>query len=328
MLNKKFLMALNLFNHSAFLLIFAIITGALLGVASPDLGNKVSSYIDPTILLLIFLLLFEVPLKGIFKGATNIRFIAIAWIVNFLVIPVIGFTISSLFLSGEALFYTGLVIYFMASCTDWYLGFTRLAKGNVELGAALLPINMITQLILFPVYLLIFDTMATSKVDLNVLFEWFLQPLIAAAILRIFCGQFINKLLHLCDVAIPLVLAVLVCLIFMSNINPLLAHLSVVPLLLLAIFSFFTITYALGEIIAKGAKLAYPEHCLFTFTTGARNAPLMLGLTTIAIPEQPLIYATITIGMLIEFPHLITLKAILLKRQKTKSACQPSNLKC
>ena len=171
MLNKKLLIAINLFNHSAFLLTLAIITGALLGVTSPDLGNTASSYIDPTILLLIFLLLFEVPLKGIFKGAKNIRFIAIAWIVNFFAIPLIGFAISSIFLSGEALFYTGLVIYFMAPCTDWYLGFTRLAKGNVELGAALLPINMITQLILFPIYLLMFDTVATSKVDLNVLFE-------------------------------------------------------------------------------------------------------------------------------------------------------------
>ena len=40
----------------------------------------------------------------------------------------------------------------------------------------------------------------------------------------------------------------------------------------------------------------------------------MLGLAMVVLPNQPLIYVTITIGMLIEFPHLIALKALLLKR--------------
>ena len=103
-----------------------------------------------------------------------------------MVIPLVGFAIASLFLSGQALFYTGLVIYFMAPCTDWYLGCTRLAKGNVELGAALLPINMVSQLILFPVYLLMFDTVVQYKVDLSMLFQWFLQPLAAAIVINKF----------------------------------------------------------------------------------------------------------------------------------------------
>lgn len=67
--------------------------------------------------------------------------------------PLIGFAITSLFLSGQSLLFTGLVIYFLAPCTDWFLGFTRLAKGDTALGSVLVPINMITQLLLYPVYL-------------------------------------------------------------------------------------------------------------------------------------------------------------------------------
>ncbi|MEM6357949.1 MAG: arsenic resistance protein, partial [Pseudomonadota bacterium] len=51
-----------------------------------------------------------------------------------------------------------------------------------------------------------------------------------------------------------------------------------------------------------------------TITTAARNAPLMLAVTAIAIPDQPLIYATLVIGMLVEFPHLIGLKQMLLAK--------------
>lgn len=306
--------AVALSNYSTTLLLLAVVLGSCVGILFPTTGGAAANFIDPTILALVFLLLFELPIKGIFKGITNVRFLVLAWVMNFVLIPLIGFGVASLFLSGDSLFYTGLVIYFMAPCTDWYLGFTRLAKGNVELGAALLPINMVTQIVLFPVYLLAFDTVVAYKVDLSILLEWFLKPLVAAIVLRFVLHRFIDKLLPICKFLIPLVLVALVGQIFAANINELVAHLSIVPLLLTAIFVFFMVTYVLGELAAKLAKLDYPEHCLLTFTTGARNAPLMLGLATVALPEQPLIYATITVGMLIEFPHLTALKAILLKR--------------
>ena len=40
-------------------------------------------------------------------------------------------------------------------CTDWYLVFTGLSKGNVELGMSILPLNLILQIVLLPVYLLV-----------------------------------------------------------------------------------------------------------------------------------------------------------------------------
>ena len=318
MTSQQFSKVVSFFSNSTGLLISAIFLGSLIGILSPSLASLADYSIDPTILVLVFLLLFEVPVKGIFNGLTNMRFITIAWLTNFIVIPAIGFAIASLFLSGNELFYTGLVIYFMAPCTDWYLGFTRMAKGNVELGAALLPINMLTQLMFFPLYLLLFDTVVTYKIDVSVLFTWFLQPLLAAVVLRFLLRRFISKLLPICKMIIPVILALLVGQIFAANISVLMAHLSVLPILLFAIFSFFVVTFALGELIAKLAKLEHSEHCLLSFTTAARNAPLMLGLTTVALPDQPLIYAAITIGMLIEFPHLTALKAIFLQRIRHK----------
>ncbi len=58
-------------------------------------------------------------------------------------------------------------------------------------------------------------------------------------------------------------------------------------------------------------------------TTAARNAPLMLGITAAATPDQPLIYASLVIGMLIEFPHLTALKHLLLRHMGTASQSSP-----
>lgn len=317
MIKQTFSQVFNLFNNMTTGLLLAILIGSLVGFSNPELGDSAGSYIDPIILVLVFLLLFEVPVKGILKGLTQWRFLSLAcWVVNFVVIPTIGFVVASLLLSGEALFFTGLIIYFMAPCTDWFLGFTRLAKGNIELGAALIPINMATQIILFPVYLWLFGIVVDYEINLSSMIEWFLQPLLAAIFLRIVLHRFMDKALPVTQLAIPLALSLLVGLIFSANINQLLEHVSVVPLLLSAIFAFFLLTYFVGEGVAKVAKLDYPEHTLLTFTTSARNAPLMLGLTTIALPDQPLVYATITIGMLIEFPHLTALRHLMLRRRK------------
>lgn len=319
MLKKILIQAINFWRNTTILLLLAIIIGSTIGIIYPQIANKANQFIDPTIFIMIFLILFEVPIKAVLTGVKNLRFIGLAWTINFLIIPFIGFFIASLFFSGEPLFYTGLIIYFMAPCTDWYLGFTRLAKGNVELGATLLPINLITQLVLFPVYLFIFDTAIAYEINFSMLLEWFIKPLILAVIFRFLLRNFIDKIIPICKPLISMALVLLVAQIFSANINQIVNNLSVVPVLLLAIFIFFITTFVLGEAAAKLAKLPYQDHCLLSFTTSARNAPLMLGLATVAFPNQPLIYATIAIGMLIEFPHLATLKAILLKRYHSAS---------
>ena len=51
-------------------------------------------------------------------------------------------------------------------------------------------------------------------------------------------------------------------------------------------------------------------------TMAARNAPLMLAFTTLALPDQPLVLAVIVLGMLIEIPLLAALERVLLSRNK------------
>ena len=49
-------------------------------------------------------------------------------------------------------------------CTDWYLIFTGISKGNVALGSSILPLNLVLQLVLLPVYVFL---IGGSSVDMN-----------------------------------------------------------------------------------------------------------------------------------------------------------------
>ena len=74
------------------------------------------------------------------------------------------------------------------------------------------------------------------------------------------------------------------------------------------------------DVLVRVFRLPYPQQALLAMTTAARNAPLMLAVTAVAIPDQPLTLATIVIGMLVEFPHLTALKQVLLARRHRKGA--------
>ncbi|MEM7775311.1 MAG: bile acid:sodium symporter [Pseudomonadota bacterium] len=308
----------------ALVLIAAILCGSAVGLAFPHAGQMLSGQIDYTILLLVFLLLFEIRFQSILYSLNRLSFIAVALVANFLIIPALGFAIASIFLSAHPLFFIGLLIYFMAPCTDWFLGFTRLANGNTALGAALLPINMLIQLLLFPVYLNIFgiDAVGTGTAgDISqTLGQWFLIPLFMALALRFLAERLLREdqldfVQSAVSVVVPLLLAVLVWQISAANIATLMSHVAVVPLILFAIFLFFMLTFLLSEMISRAMNLAYEDRVLITMTTAARNAPLMLALAMVVMPDQPVIYAAIIIGMLVELPHLVALKFILMRRR-------------
>ena len=307
---------------TAALLMLAIAIGATVGLTDPDLGHTLSQGVDMTLLTLVGLLFFEIRLKFLSKALANLRFIGIAWVANFVIVPVIGYAIASLFLSGQPLLFAGVLIYFLAPCTDWFLAFTRMARGDTALGAALMPINMLTQLILLPLWLWLF-TAGSGLVDLatipDVMLQWFVVPLIVAQVARWVISHVLPDATfdRICDVVgllIPLVTAALVLQIFAAHTPVIAENFEMFGLVLLAIFVFFVVTYAMGEGLSRVFGLSYPEQALLSMTTAARNAPLMLAVTAVVIPDQPIIYAALVIGMLVEFPHLTVLKQALLAR--------------
>jgi ACR3 family arsenite efflux pump ArsB len=319
-------------NLNLILLPLAILLGLIVGLAFPDQGNFISRGIDPLVILLLGLLFLEARFEPLRKMKNHLRFLSIAWVANFVLIPFIAWGIAALFFGNQPALYTGLLLYFLFPCTDWFLGFTRIAKGDVALGTVLLPVNLVTQLLLFPVFLAVFigaQTGTSSGAEIwEVLFQWFLIPLLAAVGLRLLLGVILpsgkfEKVSRFAGSAVSWVIAALVFSIFADHAQTLAEHKMAFVKILGAVFLFFVITAFLGEWLSRRFKLERPQHVLLAMTTAARNAPLILGLTTLALPDQPLVYAALIIGMLVEFPHLTFLSRFL-QRGESSSASSRS----
>ncbi len=325
MLNSVLPGRLSEVTLTSFVLISGIMIGIFLGYFSPSTGEWLGNGVDYALLLLVGLLFFGVLLDALLQlGKSGLRFIVIAVFANFVLLPFIGYGIASLFLSSHPLLIVGLVIYFMSPCTDWFLSFTRLSRGNVALGTALIPVNMTLQLLLYQIYLQIF---AEQSVAIEVatigstLLQWFLVPLVVAIIARqvlrlLLKPEWFESVLEKADQTTLWLTSLLVLQIFAANILVITEHLAVFVWVLSAVFTFFLVTWLLGKGLSRVFRLGYPEHALLTMTIASRNAPMMLAITIAALHDQPLIYSALIIGMLIEIPYLTALRRFLLKSRQ------------
>lgn len=319
-------MVKSAFSTSIFILI-ALILGATLGI-NTNLGDILSGYVDYLILALVFVVFLDVPLQNIVTKLKQPKVIFVAWITNFLILPFLGFGITKLFLPEQSLLALGLAIYFMSPCTDWFLGFTRMAKGNTSVGSILIPINMITQLLLYPFWIEYFSQQTLVSVSsaeiASILIHWFIVPAVAALIIRLLLSNrfyVFFKENYLSNLNNWLIYT-LVLVIFLVNVQQIGDNLNIFGRLLLSVLVFFIIGLILTEIISKTLKITREDHILYTITTSARNAPLMLALSMTALPNQPLVYVAIVTGMLIEFPYLalLVLRFKLIFARKNKSS--------
>ena len=168
----------------------AIGVGVVVGSMSEAVGDALGTIVDPLVIALLVALFVDVPLQRLPRARTAWKVIAIAWSANFLLAPLVALLLTRTVLHGHPAVQLGVMLYFLAPCTDWFLAFTRLSRGDTAVGAALLPINMITQLLLFPIWMHLLDTRSDADVlapgnTVRTLLQWFVLPLAIAALIRL-----------------------------------------------------------------------------------------------------------------------------------------------
>ena len=137
------------------IIFFAIILGLAfsnVSIIAQNAGNLITLFLC----LMLFGLFLEIPLNELKNSFKNVKFSLTSLIINFLWTPLFGYFLGTLFLKGNVDILAGFFMLILTPCTDWYLVFTKLAKGDLTLSLSILPINLILQIVLLPIYLIIF----------------------------------------------------------------------------------------------------------------------------------------------------------------------------
>lgn len=111
------------------IIFLAILLG--LGLSNiPLLTANSGSLITLFLCLMLYGLFLEVPLKDLKNSFKNVKFTSTSLIINFIWTPLLGYFLGVLFLKGNIDILIGFFMLILTPCTDWYLVFTKMAKGN------------------------------------------------------------------------------------------------------------------------------------------------------------------------------------------------------
>lgn len=319
----------NINKFQSFIILIMVAIGIILGQI-----NIVQRYTEhlimPALMIMLFLVFIQIPLKEIGKSFKNVKFTIASVVMNFIWTPIIVFILGKVFLGSQPETLIGFVMLMVTPCTDWYLIFTGISKGNVALGSSVLPLNLVLQLVLLPLYIFI---IGGTSVNINIVslakgvIYSLLVPLTLAIIFRkviiskIGIERFKEKwICKACDYQ-GYFLNLAIVTMFASQGKMLLENLQILLTLLIPILLFFLINFIAGRFIGKVINLNYEDNVALNLTILARNSPIALAIAVATFPDKPLISLALIIGPLIELPVLFLISKILLHiREKEQVA--------
>ena len=276
---------------------------------------------------MLYGIFLEVPLKNLKKSFKNIKFSSTSIMINFIWTPIFGYFLGNLFLNGNMDIFIGFFMLILTPCTDWYLIFTKIAKGDLNLSLSILPINLILQIVLLPIYLIIFfssnDTINYSNLVYSLIIV-IVIPFLSAQITKLILNNKLKEITNFFSKYQIVFLALAVFAIFNSQGNQLFGHLNSVLTIFIPLIIIFIATTLIDLLLSEQIHLTYEEYASLTMTTLARNSPLALAIAINSFPNHELIIIALVIGPLIELPilYLVSRFALWIKNSGLFFTCR------
>ncbi|MBR0472879.1 MAG: arsenic resistance protein [Methanosphaera sp.] len=268
--------------------------------------------------LMLFALFLDVPLNDIRNSFRNIKFTSISLIINFIWTPLFGYFLGNLFLNGNLDLFIGFVMLILTPCTDWYLVFTKMSKGNLPLSLSILPLNLVLQLVLLPVYLLLFFSSSNSLELMNLadsLITFIVLPFIASLIVKYILKDkpIKDKITSgFSSLQLPF-LCIAIFGLFNTEAKSLINNLDQIGVLFIPVILFFIVNFILDYVVSRRLKFNYEDYASLTLTTLARNSPLALAIAISSFTHHELVAIALVVGPLIELPVLYIVSRVLLR---------------
>jgi len=136
------------------LYLVAILAAGVVGLIVPG-AHHLEGAIEPVLALLLFATFLGVPFAAIGKSLRDGRFLAAVGVLNFVVVPLVAYGLSR-FVADEPALLFGVLLVLLTPCIDYVIVFAGLAGGTSERLLAAAPLLMLAQIVLLPLYLLLF----------------------------------------------------------------------------------------------------------------------------------------------------------------------------
>ncbi len=311
-----------------FILIAAVAAGILLNRAAGGTLRHYGWIVRVGLFMVIFAVMAFVEITGVGAAFRKRKPTTIAIITNYVIVPLFAWGLGWLVLRHHPDLWAGVILYTLTPCIGWYLIFIDLAEGNMDWGLAMLPIDVVLQTLLLPIYLwlLIGKVIPIDPITLMRSVTLFLLlPFAAAYITRAVLrgtrgpGYVNGPYKHVISELKLWALVAVVIGIFATQPRLENAQLRQVGLIIATITAFFIGLFILALAIGRTFKLGYPDTTTMVFEITARNSESVIGIAAVVFAGRPLVTLAILIGPAIELPVLLALTKIMLRLRTTWS---------
>lgn len=308
------------------LVALAALAGIAVGLAT-DVGDMGEFLVLPCLIAMLTAVFVQMDPSYVGQVRDAKPVVVASLVLNFVVTPLVAWALGAWLLGDQPDLRIGLLLLLVTPCTDWYLVFTAMARGHTGVAAALLPVNLVLQLALLPVYVLLLGGKAAA-VEPTTLVESVLLvlvvPLAAAVVLRALARRLpdparaTQRLTDCAAFAVMPLLLLAVAGMLAWQAQEVADNAGVFWQLLPPLAIFFVLAPVLASITAGLLRGPGPERVALVMTTTARNSPIALAIAVAAFPGRPLIAVALVIGPLVELPVLAVLAQIVRHRGPAK----------
>ncbi len=300
-------------RHQVALYIGAILLGLGVGWVVPG-SHNLEHAIEPVLALLLFATFLGVPFGKLGAAFRDVRFLAAVGVLNFVLVPLVVFGLSR-FVAGNDALLIGVLLVLLTPCIDYVIVFAGLAGGAAPKLLAAAPLLMLAQMLLLPVYLLLFiGPGALGMIDVAPFIEAFLilivAPLGAAALVQALSRRFaVARAIERTMLAamVPLMMLTL-AVVIASQVRGVGEQIGALVQVVPIYVAFVVILVGTGVVVGRAARLDAPAARALTFSGVTRNSLVVLPLA-LALPASlslaPLVVVTQTLVELVAMVMLV-----------------------
>jgi ACR3 family arsenite transporter len=290
----------------------AIAAGGVFGVAVPGTSH-LEVAINPVLGLLLYATFLGVPFASIGAALRDGRFLLAVLAVNFVLVPAVAFGLSR-FVAGESALLFGVLLVLLTPCIDYVVVFSGLAGGSSDRLLAAAPLLMVTQVLLLPVYLLLFiGREGVAVVDVGPFAEAFVVliviPLAAAAGTQALAARYQGGgrlQAGVLGAMVPLMMATLFVVVA-SQAAAVGSKADQLVVLLPLYAGFLVIAVTLGWAVGRLFGLDVPSRRALVFSAATRNSLVVLPLALAPPPALSLAPAVVVTQTLVELIGMVVL---------------------